>query len=291
MIVIEVIFLLLFWSWVFSASLFLRNTVLPRLPLDRTPADVRLAADTVRFNATDGVQLEGWKIQAHPGNPWVILCHGVGSNRSDLVDVAAGLAEAGLNSLLFDFRGHGGSQGRSTSFGYAEQRDLEGALAFLGSQPDLPDTPYGVYGISMGGAVALMVAARDERIGAVAVDSIYTSLSGTLERHLKLMYPVLPKIPFAWWIHSTYRLRFGIWPQRVSPREAIFAMEHRPVLVIHGGQDSRMPLAEIQAMLASGGSRELWVVQGAGHLEGLAMDPERYMAKLAGFFRAHLMKK
>ena len=285
--VLEVTFLVGFWAWVFSATLFLRNTFLPRIPITRTPELLGLPSETIHFQATDGLRLEGWKILADPSRPWVLLCHGVGSNRSDLLDIAVGLHKARFNLLLFDFRGHGGSAGRVTSFGWQEQRDLEGALAFLGQQPDTPPRPYGVYGISMGGSVALMVAAQDERIGAVAVDSPYTNLEESIGRHLALLYPVIPRIPFLWFVLSTYRLRFGVWPRQVSPLESANQLGSRPLLLIQGAQDPRMPLEGAKQLLAGArGPKELWVAEGAGHLEAFAIDPEVYLVRLVSFFQA-----
>ena len=284
----EILFLALFWAWIVSALLFLRNTILPRLPLAGEPIQLGLQAETVRFHATDGVSLEGWKIPGDPAKPWIILCHGMGSNRSDLLEIAAGLHRAGFNLFLFDFRGHGGSAGRVTSFGWLEQRDLEGALAFLGQQPDVPARPYGIYGISMGASVALCVAGRDERVGAVAADSPYANLEDSLGRHMRLMYPV-PRVPFEWFILATYRLRFGVWPEQVSPVRAAGALGGRPLLLIQGAEDHRMPVADAQTIAtAAGPSGELWVIGGAGHLEGFGLDPARFLAKLSRFFVSSL---
>lgn len=285
---LEVIFLVIFWSWLCSAALFLRNTIVPRLPITQTPQAYGLSAETVQFPSTDGVQLEGWKIVRDPELPWIIMCHGLVSNRADLLEIAAGLAPR-FNLLLFDFRGHGGSRGRSTSFGWTERYDLQGALAFLGQQPDVRARPYGAYGISMGGAVALLVAADDERLGAVVADSPYATLQQSLARHLKLLYPVLPSVPFVWYMASTYRLRFGVWPSHVSPERAIGSLGKRPLLLIHGGQDLRMPLADSQRLLDNSlesQSKELWVVPEAGHLEAFAVNPPSYLNRLTDFFTA-----
>ena len=288
MIVLEIAFLAVFWVWVFSAALFLRNTFLPRLPVTVSPEVLSLPSETVHFRATDGLLLEGWKISTQPDHPWLILCHGVGANRADLLDIATGLHAAGFNVLLFDFRAHGASAGRVTSFGWREQRDLEGALAFLGQQPDVPAKPYGVYGISMGGSLALMVAAHDERLGAVAADSPYPSLDDALGRHLTLLYPV-PKVPFLWFLLATYRLRFGVWPRAVSPRDSAARLSPRAMLLIQGAEDTRMPLAETQRMFADAGEpKELWVIDGAQHLEGYGIAPQAYLDRLIKFFQAYL---
>ena len=289
MILLEVAFLIIFWTWVACAALFLQNTLLPRLPQTLTLERIGLTGDTIRFRATDRLELEGWKIAGHPEKPWLILCHGLGSNRSDLLEIAAGLHHAGFNLFLFDFRGHGGSRGRSTSFGLTEQRDLEGALAYLGQQIDIPAKPYGIYGISMGGSVALMVAARDERLGAVAVDSPYTNLASSIRHHLWLMHPWMPPVPFHWFICLTYRLRFGAWPQSLSPQAAVARLSPRPLLLIQGGADPRMPPAETRLLFEqSSKPKELWVIPNAGHLEGYARHPSAYLTRLITFFQSNL---
>lgn len=283
--VLEAVVVIVFWSWAFTALALLRVTFLPRLPLAVTPADLGLPAETVTFHSTDGLELEGWLISAHPDRPWIIVCHGLGANRSDVLPIAAGLHARGFNLFLFDFRGHGNSRGRVSSFGWLERHDLEGALAFLGRRPEIPARPYGIYGISMGGAVALMVAGQDERLGAVAVESPYANLDASIRHHLGLMYPWLPGWPFRWFAVATYRLRFGAWPARMSPEAAAARLGSRPLLVIHNEGDPRIPREEIERLTGSAtGPKELWVSGGLGHLEGFAADPEGYVSRLARFF-------
>ncbi|MBI4343811.1 MAG: alpha/beta fold hydrolase [Candidatus Omnitrophica bacterium] len=288
--VLEVAFLAVFWSWALAALVFLRNTLLPKLPLQRSPSEVGLESDTVRFPAADGLALEGWRVPAaDPEAPWLILCHGLGANRADLLEVAADLHTQGFNLLLFDFRGHGGSAGRATSFGWTEQMDLQGALAYLGAQPEIPARLYGVYGSSMGGVVGLLVAGEDERIGAIATDSTYADLDESLRRHLRLLYPILPAVPFAWYILWTYRLRFGLWPRQVSPRQAAAKLGGRPLLAIQGELDVRLPADAAQILAKAAGARgEAWVVEGAVHLEGSALHPGAYGDRLSTFFRGAL---
>ncbi len=290
MLALEVIFLALFWCWVFSAILFLRNTMVPRLPISVTPEQLGMASETVQFTATDGVRLEGWKVAGDAARPWIIICHGVGANRSDLLEMGARLHQAGFNLFLFDFRGHGGSAGSATSFGWLEQRDLEGALAFLGSQSDVAARPYGVYAASMGAVTALSVAARDERLGALAVDSPFTALDESIGRHLALMYPALPKAPFLWFVLATYRLRFGVWPGSISSVQAARRLGERPLLVINGKGDDRMPPEGARAIVdaAEDGSAELWLVEGAAHLESYGVQQEAYSRRVADFFTRHL---
>ena len=152
----------------------------------------------------------------------------------------------------------------------------------------MPDRPCGVYGISMGGAVALMVAARDERLGAMAVDSPYTSLDDSLGLHLRLLYG-LPRQPFLWAIRATYRLRFGAWPAAVSPLSAAPALSPRALLVIQGADDLRAPAHGAQEIYeASNDPKEMWLIRGAGHLEGFSQNPDQYLNRLSRFFESRL---
>ncbi len=283
MIGLEILVLVLFWTWAVIAYLFLRSTLPPRLPISITPVQLGLPMNTVEFPASDGVRIAAWTITRDPGFPWIISCHGLGANRADLLDIVRGLSAAGFNLLLFDFRGHGASGGRATSFGWREQRDLEGALAFLSQHAGLPARPYGVYGVSMGAAVGLLVAARDERIGAVAADSSYANLHDALSRHLRLLYPYVPRAVFLPLVAATYRLRFGVWPHRVAPETAAGQLTNRPILVIQGGEDPRQP-REDAVRLAAAAHGELWVIDGAAHLGGFGADARAYGDRLIGFF-------
>lgn len=288
MILLEVAFLTVFWLWAVTAVLFLRNTFLPPLPLAATPEQFGLPSETVEFHATDGVRLEGWRIAEDSQRPWIILCHGLGANRADLLEISAALYRAGFNLFLFDFRAHGTSAGRQSSFGWREQRDLEGALVYLGRQADLPATGYGLYGVSMGAVVALAVAAKDDRILAVAADSPFTDLQESLNLHMKLLYRLPPRL-FGAFCALTYRLWFGIWPDQVSAVQAARRLSPRPLLLIGADADVRVPLEGTQRILAAARPpKELWVISGGGHLTGFAMDPDAYAGRLAAWFQAHL---
>ncbi len=289
MILLEVVFLTIFWSWAACAVLFLRNTFLPRMPLAATPEQFGLPSQSVQFAATDGVRLDGWRIAEDSDRPWIIVCHGMGTNRGDLLDMAAALHCAGFNLFLFDFRAHGTSAGRQSSFGWREQRDLEGALAYLGRQDDIPARGYGLYAVSMGGVIGLSVAARDDRILAVAADSPYTDLQASIEHHLKLLYR-MPRVPFGVFCAWTYRLWFGAWPRQISAVQAAGRLSPRPLLLIAGDIDPRVPLEQTNQILAEARPpKELWLIEGAGHLMGHAMHPQRYVDHVVTWFRSHLM--
>ncbi len=86
------------------------NTHPPRYTLRITPSQYQSEYEDVTFVTTDDIALKGWVI-APPRRkarlPAVIICHGLGANRSDLTDLAVQLSRRGYIVLAFDFRAHG----------------------------------------------------------------------------------------------------------------------------------------------------------------------------------------
>jgi fermentation-respiration switch protein FrsA (DUF1100 family) len=78
-------------------------------------------------------------------------------------------AAAGLVVLAFDYRYLGESEGtpRGQIFPYEQQEDIRNALSWLSLQPEVDGERMGAWGVSLGGAHVLYLAAYDRRIKAV----------------------------------------------------------------------------------------------------------------------------
>ena len=74
----------------------------------------------------DGVRLAGWYVTS-TNRAAVVLLHGAGSTRSDVLDEAAVLAGDGFGVLMIDARGHGDSGGRAMDFGWYGDADIAAA--------------------------------------------------------------------------------------------------------------------------------------------------------------------
>ena len=149
----------------------------PRMTIPGTPAEHRLAAEAVRIATDDGVTLAGWLVPAPGGRPAgatpvVILLHGYPANKADLLPIAASL-NGRFAVLLVDFRYFGDSGGRATTLGFRERRDLQRVVDALAERGY---ARIGVFGYSLGGAVALLAAAEDPRIRAVAAWAPFADL-------------------------------------------------------------------------------------------------------------------
>src|ERR1041384_2535118 len=117
--------------------------------------------DDVTIPSFDGTRLHGWWMRASPRASTVVMLHGVKKNRTDVLRAALTLRRAGFNTLMFDGRGHGDSEGRYVTYGYFERRDVESAIDWLITEKQVDRDKIGLAGESMGAAIALQVAAHN----------------------------------------------------------------------------------------------------------------------------------
>ena len=132
--------------------------------------------------------------------------------------------------------------------------------------------------------------APDTFAQALALDGPYVDLESSITRHLKLMFPWLPKQPFAVYTQLAYRLRYGAWPKSVSPFDAAKALGSRSFLLIAGSEDVRTPPEDSASIQKNHPGADYWMIKGAGHLEGYAMNPAAYAKRLTKFFEASLAR-
>lgn len=260
-----------------------------RSPDVRTsPADHGLSFEEITFPARDGVSLRGWFIPAQQANGTVIFCHGHAGSMDPDVQYAPWFHQAAFNVLMFDFRGHGRSGGQRVSFGVFEQADLMGALDYL-AQRNIERA--GVLGFSMGGVVAILTAARDERIAAVVSDGGFARLAEAMvgwAHHLAGLPRLLAR-PLAQLVRVAAGWRLGANLEEADPVRWIGHIAPRPVFLIHGDRDPYVSVEGIEALYAAAGEpKELWRVSEAAHRKVDRHRPEEYRQRVVSFFERHL---
>jgi uncharacterized protein len=103
------------------------------------------------------------------GRPCVVMAPGFGGTRdSSLRGYAEGFAAAGMDVLLFDYRGFGASGGspRQLVSVRRQRQDYRAAVAAARGLPGVDPARIVVWGISYSGGHVIVVAARDKRIAA-----------------------------------------------------------------------------------------------------------------------------
>lgn len=123
---------------------------------------------------SEGVRLRGdvyYPADLGPGErrAGIVLCHGyTGVKDLYLPDTARLLTEAGYIAMTFDYKGWGESEGpRSRLAPHSRVSDVQAALTFLGTLPEVDAERLGIYGTSYGGATVVWVGAIDPRVRCV----------------------------------------------------------------------------------------------------------------------------
>ncbi len=134
----------------------------------RSPAELGLAFENVAFPASDGLLLRGWWIPVPDSERAIIQLHGHGGSMDPDIQYVPAWHAAGFNVLMFDFRGHGRSQGNTSTFGYLERYDVQGAIRFLKEEKGI--RWIALVGFSLGGMVAIVAAPVCPEVNAVVSD-------------------------------------------------------------------------------------------------------------------------
>ena len=125
------------------------------------------------FTLANGASREGWFFPGLRGAPTIVVSHGYGSQREEVLTLVSTLQDHGFNAFVFNFSGHGANQG-VTTLGYREAMELKAAVQALSTRGDVDPQHFGLWGLDMGGYAVLEVAMSDPRIAALAVDSPYS---------------------------------------------------------------------------------------------------------------------
>ncbi len=267
------------------------NTHPPRYPLNVPPSVYKADYDSVSFTSEDGVDLKGWLIKPpHPHSPApaIIICHGVGANKSDFTGLAVSLARSGYYVMLFDFRAHGESGGSRSSLGYHEQKDVLAALAFLQKRPGINPGRIGIYGFSMGASTAILAASRTHAFAAIVADSAFTSLKDMAGSVISGFYH-LPSFPFLHLAMLGYDLYFQTSIDRIAPVKEIGKLAPVPVLIIAGEGDPLIPAENGRKIFsAARDPKELWIIPVTNHGATLAAAGSEYEKRVGEFFDKYL---
>jgi len=252
-----------------------------RVKSSNVPSNFGLPCEEIIFKTSDDISIKGWSIHHSTTKGTIIVCHGWGSDKADCLDIAKFLWNAGYNVLMFDFRGHGESEGKYSSLGYYERRDLIAAIEYLKQRGE---TKIGAIGFSMGGTVALMVAAEIPELAAVVAESPYVSFTDVVTSFAKIQWkaPKHPFIPIAVW---TAGLRLGFSPREVNLSKFVNKISPKPLFIICSNKDEEVPPYHAHKIFEHAKEpKEIWEIPKAKHLEAYSVAGEEYERRVINFF-------
>lgn len=201
------------------------------------------------------------------------------------VTLAERLARAGIPALRFDFAGRGESEGELFDLSYSNEiEDLDAVIEWLWGRGI---RRVGLFGSSMGGAVALLTAARDERVVAVATMAAVAHPGALEERY--------PAQASGWRERGFIDSEAG----RIGVGFLSDAQQHdvpsavgvllAPILVVHGTKDEVVPTSDAHDIACAARRASLVELEGADHRFTRREDLEEALEHVSGFLRRELL--
>jgi uncharacterized protein len=178
----------------------------------------RSAVEEHWLETPDGELLYAWYCRSEKPVASALFCHGNRGNLTVSADVVPHLLDAGINVLLFDYRGFGRSTGRASVDGVV----ADGVTAAQFHHKIRPKwLPSILYGYSLGGAVAGQVIRRHPFDGLI-LQSTFTSLPAVT----RALFPRLPLHLLAGNVFDTL---------------SVVKRLQVPLLILHGASDEVVP--------------------------------------------------
>jgi uncharacterized protein len=246
--------------------------------------------EKVQFISRDSTELHGYwaKRPGQAGRATVILLHGINNRKESWLPTALWLQEQGFDALLLDHRGHGESGGDYCTFGYREKEDVAAAVDFI--QQQQPDVPVGVWGNSLGGAVALQALAHEPRLRFGIVQSTFATFRDVVYDYQVRMF----RLPSRWLANNAIDRAAALAhfpPDSIRPAAAARHIV-QPMLMAHGDADRNINCRygqEIFQNLASG-QKEFHLIAGADHHNVGQRGGAQLRADILAFLQRHSAK-
>jgi uncharacterized protein len=239
------------------------------------------AFEDVAFTTGDGLRLEGWYVPSKNGAAVISFPGRKGSQKP-----ARLLARQGYGVLLFDRRGEGKSEGDPNLFGWQGARDIEAAIEYLKTRPEVDGERIGGLGLSVGGEMMLEEAAGNDELKAVVSEGAGVRSIREAIHHDGVERAVLA------WVSGIATLGTAVWTSNLPPPALtdLSADITQPVLFIHAtpGQGGEKLTEEYYERAK--GPKELWRAPG-GHTGAIDAAPEEYERRVVAFFDRTLLNR
>ena len=210
-----------------------------KLSLNTHPVELGMKSKELTILTYDSLELKGYHILSNKDTTraTMILLHGIGGCKEHFLSLAKKLADYGISSIVMDSRAHGQSGGQYCTYGFQEKSDISKLVDYLKSTGF--DGPIGIWGHSMGGAIAIQSMEKDKRIEFGIIESTFTDLDQIVYEYQKRMTYGIGLYPFSYIALSKAGEIAGFEPDSVSP---ILSVQNitQPVLIAHGTNDQNI---------------------------------------------------
>jgi alpha-beta hydrolase superfamily lysophospholipase len=210
----------------------------------------------------DGIAYHLWLPVSDEPAPAVVVFHGAGSQKENHADYARAALAHGFAALTFDNRGHGETEGR---LGPGVIADLQRLARFVAERPEVDERRVAVRGSSMGGLLAIHMAAASDAVAAVVA-----ICPASEKMMLTSVRPVAEgKPPPAGSYLESMRIdakALVAWLEEHEVADAVERLGAKPLLLIHAKGDEQVPYQHSEELHARAAEpKRLLLLEGGDH--------------------------
>jgi len=165
------------------------------------------------------------------------------------LSLVAPFQQAGFQVLLFSYRGSGDSEGNRLTFSYGarESVDIDATVRYLSETRGIQRI--GAIGHSAGAVSIILSAARNQKINAIVAAAPYTTLEDIWQDNRPAVFPKVLYLQ----LQRLFQLRKGFSEKQVRPIDVIERISPRPILLIYGLADQRIPKLQASRLFKAAG--------------------------------------
>jgi alpha-beta hydrolase superfamily lysophospholipase len=232
-------------------------------------------------------EIECWYVPRPGAQGTIVIFHGYSGDKSSMLDKAEEFYQLGFNTMLVDFMGSGGSEGKQTTIGYFEAEQVKTSFEYLKAKGE---KNIFLFGTSMG-SVAIMKAVHDYELnpGGIIIECPFGSMYKTVCARFKLMNA--PAFPMAALLVFWGGVQNGFWAFGHNPIEYAKSIRS-PTLLLYGAEDKKVSKEEIDEIFTNlKGIKQLKIYQQAGHENLLSKYKSQWVNDIGMFVSSEVNPK
>ena len=230
--------------------------------------DYGLSAEKLTLETADQLKVMAYEVGVENPKAVVIFLSGIHNpSVTAFYGHAAMLKEQRYASILLEMRAHGESEGDVIGVGFTEVQDVQAVVDYIQKQEKYNDVPIVLYGLSLGGAVAINATGMIPEVDGLMSFSSFASYEDMFVDNMRKegapeAYITIQK-PF---IQLYTMMKFGIKRSDLAPEKQIQNLRERPALIYHSKEDSQINYHHFETIMENAPSHvEKRVVDGDKH--------------------------
>lgn len=224
--------------------------------------------ESILLKNNKGLLLNGWLLKPISGekiNVTLLHLHGNEGCLASQYQAIAPLVKDGVQIFMFDYSGFGFSAGKATMQNI--QADALAALNYISTRADVKNTKLVIYGQSLGGYLAAVIAAQNsEKIDGLVTEGAFSS----------------PKDMGAYKARKSIGLGFigRLLVKEDCSAKALIKRYHKPYLIIHSSEDEEVPFYMGRLLYNEANTpKEFYQIKGA-HINGPRIYSDSILIKI-----------